>query len=441
MEFRVFGAVEAVADGVRLDLGHARQRSVLAALLVDLNHPVPAERLIDRVWGERPPLRAEGVLRTYVSRLRRALGSAIGRRAGGYLLDAEPDDVDLHRFRSLTARARRLDDSAQALKLVEEALALAVGDPFAGLDTPWFAAERQAVTVEREAARAHRVDLALRVGRHAELLAELPPRAAERPWDERLAGQLMLALYRAGRPADALAHYRTTRRALVEHLGAEPGPELRELHRRILDSDPRLAESGRRVPQLLPAAPAAFTGRERELAALDVLLDRAPVAVLTGGGGVGKTWLALRWAHGHRDEFPDGRLHVDLRGFDPVAEPLAPDAVVRGFLGALGVPPREVPAEPDAQAGLYRDLTADRRLLVVLDNARDTGQVAPLLPGGTSCAVLVTSRHRLTGLVATRGAVPVPVDVLDEPQASDVLARHLGADRVAAEPEAAEVLA
>ncbi|MFI9817809.1 AfsR/SARP family transcriptional regulator [Saccharothrix variisporea] len=441
MEFRVFGAVEAVADGVRLDLGHARQRSVLAALLVDLDRPVPAERLIDRVWGDKPPLRAEGVLRTYVSRLRRVLGSAIVRRDGGYLLDAEPDDVDLHRFRDLTARARRLDDSGQALELVEQALALCTGDPFAGLGTPWFEAERQAVAAELDAAQAHRVDLALRVGRHTELLAELPLRAAERPWDERLAGQLMLALYRAGRAADALRQYRTTRDALVEHLGTEPGPELRELHRRVLDSDPRLTGSGRRVPQLLPAAPAAFTGRERELAALDVLLDRAPVAVVTGGGGVGKTWLALRWAHGHRDDFPDGRLHVDLRGFDPVAEPLAPDAVVRGFLGALGVPPREVPAEPDAQAALYRDLTADRRLLVVLDNARDTGQVAPLLPGGTSCAVLVTSRHRLTGLVATRGAVPVPVDVLDEPQAADVLARHLGADRVAAEPEAADVLA
>lgn len=442
MEFRVFGAVEAVVDGVRLDLGHTRQRCVLAALLVDLNRPVPTERLIDRVWGDRPPLRADGVLRTYISRLRRALGPAtIGRRAGGYLLDAESDDVDLHRFRDLTARARRLDDTAHALKLVEEALALSAADPFAGLDTPWVEAERQALAAEREAAQAHRVDLALRVGRHAELLAELPVRAAERPWDERLAGQLMLALYRTGRAADALRHYQVTRQALVRHLGTEPGPELRELHRRILDADPTLAEPTRRVPQLLPPAPAAFTGRERELEALDALLDRAPVAVLTGGGGVGKTWLALRWAHGHRDDFPDGRLHVDLRGFDPVAEPLAPDAVVRGFLGALGVPPREVPAEPDAQASLYRDLTADRRLLVVLDNARDTGQVAPLLPGGTSCAVLVTSRHRLTGLVATSGAVPVPVDVLDEPAAADVLTRHLGADRVAAEPEAAEVLA
>ncbi|CAL9564877.1 hypothetical protein SUDANB95_04670 [Actinosynnema sp. ALI-1.44] len=443
MEFRVFGAVEAVADGVRLDPGHARQRCVLAALLVDLNRPVPAERLIDRVWGDRPPLRADGVLRTYVSRLRRALGPAatISRRAGGYQLDADPDDVDLHRFRDLTARARRLDDAAHALKLVEEALALSVADPFAGLDTPWVEAERQLVAAEREAAQAHRIDLALRVGRHAELLAELPARAAERPWDERLAGQLMLALHRAGRAADALRHYQVTRRALIDHLGTEPGPELRELHQRVLAADPSPAEPSRRVPQLLPAAPAAFTGRERELKALDALLDRAPVALLTGGGGVGKTWLALRWAHGHRDDFPDGRLHVDLRGFDPVAEPLAPDAVVRGFLGALGVPPRQVPADPDAQAGLYRELTADRRLLVVLDNARDTGQVAPLLPGGTSCAVLVTSRHRLTGLVATRGAVPVPVDVLDEPASADVLARHLGPDRVAAEPEAAEVLA
>ncbi|MBP2337553.1 DNA-binding SARP family transcriptional activator [Saccharothrix coeruleofusca] len=451
--FRVLDGVEARVGDRRLELGHARQRCVLAALLVDANRAVSADRLLERVWGERPPLRARSVLRTYVSRLRGVLagtGATITRRDGGYVLDVPPGSVDLHRFRSLVAQARQQRDDGRALALVEDALALWGGEALGGLDTLWAQAARQALELERAAADNQRVDLALRLGRHAALLAELPARAAAHPLDEQVAGQLMLALHRAGRPADALAHYQRIRRALVEQLGAEPGPRLRELHQRILTANdpgdaphPERDAGGGRVPRQLPAPPGSFTGREHELAALDGLLGaggRTGIAVLTGGGGMGKTWLALRWAHRRRDRFPDGQLHVDLRGFDPVAEPLAPDAVVRGFLDALGVPAPDVPAEPSAQVGLYRGLTADRRLLVVLDNARDTAQVVPLLPGGTTSAVLVTSRRLLTALVAGHDATPVEVGLLSDEQAAEVLAGHLGAARVAAEPSAAAEL-
>ncbi|MGM1064949.1 BTAD domain-containing putative transcriptional regulator [Saccharothrix sp. Mg75] len=443
VEFRLFGGVGAWVDGTRLDLGHARQRGVLAALLVDVNRPVPPDRLVERVWGGRPPLRAGGVLRTYLSRLRKVLGTtaALSHRDGGYVLDADPDDVDLHRFRRLVARARGLDDGP-ALRALDSALALCRSDVLAGLDTPWADEVRLALGAEQAAAAAHRTDLALRLGQHADLLADLRVRAAADPLDERLAGQLVLALHRAGRTAEALGHYQRTREVLVEQLGVEPGPELRRLHHDVLDPDTAPpATPTARAPRRPPASPPFFTGRDRELAALDLLLGHdgghTPIAVLTGGGGVGKTWLALRWAHLRHDRFPDGHLHVDLRGFDPVADPLAPDVVVRGFLTALGVRPDAVPAEPDAQSALYRELTADLRSLVVLDNARDTAQVTPLLPGGTSCAVVVTSRHRLTGLVATHGATPVPVDVLDDAQAARLLSRHLGPDRASAEPEAA----
>ncbi|MBM7815099.1 AfsR/SARP family transcriptional regulator [Saccharothrix algeriensis] len=437
LELRVLDGVGAAFDGRQLDLGHARRRCAFAALAVDLNRVVPTERLVERVWGEHPPLRTASVLRTYLSRLRGALagtGARITSRHGGYALLADDDAVDLHRFRRLVGQARR-HTGERALALLEDALALWGGEALAGVDTPWADSARHALAAERTAADADRIDLALDLGHHHRLLAELPVRAAADPLDERLAGQLVLALHRSGRSGDALRHYAATRAALVEHLGAEPGPRLRRLHQRILtegaapDPEPRPDPGPVRVPQQVPPPPPSFSGRRDELRALDAALapaDHTRIAVLTGAGGHGKTWLALRWADDHRADFPDGRLHADLRGFDPVDEPAATDAVTRGFLTALGVAPQAVPAAPDAQTALYRELTADRRLLVVLDNARDAAHVTPLLPGGASGAVLVTSRHRLTGLIATHAATPVPVDALDDDQAAELLARHLG---------------
>ncbi|GAB3939545.1 hypothetical protein GCM10027614_21980 [Micromonospora vulcania] len=263
-------------------------------------------------------------------------------------------------------------------------------------------------------------DLHLRAGRHNELIEPLRTQIDGDPLRERPWGQLMVALARSGRRSDALATYRQLHRLLSGEVGVEPGPDLQDLHTRILRADRELLPTGARppekpvpqvVPRQLPAPPALFTGRTRELARLSALLlahdGPAGTAVVTGTGGVGKTWLALRWAHDNLHHFPDGQLHVDLGGFGTATQEASPSAVVvRSLLPALGVKPLEIPAEPAAQFALYRSLTADRRLLVLLDNARDAEQVRPLLPGSAGCGVIVTSRHTLPGLVAAEGPTP-----------------------------------
>jgi len=441
VRFALLGGVEAHVDGRSADIGHARQRSVLAALLVDANAVVPTGQLVDRVWGDDPPQRATGTLHSYLTRLRRVDGGSIVRRAGGYSLVVEdPLTIDVHEFQSLVAQARATDDPA----LYERALALWRGEALAGLDSEWAVQERARLARERLAAELDHTDLRLRLGQHAALVPELLARAGEHPLDERVAGQLMLALYRAGRQAEALSRYDAVRRRLAEDLGADPGPELRELHQRMLTADPVL--STRRpvvVPRQLPAPPAWFAGRAAELAALSQALaggDSMPVATVWGNGGIGKTALALRWAHRHLDDFPDGQLHVNLRGFDATADPVPSSVALRAFLEALGVAGGDVPTDLDGQAALYRSLLADRRMLVVLDNAADSAQVGPLLPGSPTCAVIVTSRDRMAGLVSNHGARPLSVGLLDDAAASLLLGDRVGAARLAAEPEAVSEL-
>ncbi|MBB5954313.1 DNA-binding SARP family transcriptional activator/Tfp pilus assembly protein PilF [Saccharothrix tamanrassetensis] len=454
VEFRLLGAIEVRVDDRPVDIGPARQQCVLAALLVDANNAVSIDQLVDRVWGRHPPLRVRGALHSYLARLRRALADVrdfgIVRRSGGYALTVDEGTVDLCRFRRLLDEGRATDDDSRALELFSNALRLWRGEPFTGLDTPWLAGVRASVDKERQAAELDHADIGLRQGRHAELLAALHERAAERPLDERLAAQLMLALYRSGRQADALDHYHRTRLRLADELGTDPSPPLRELHHRILTGHPRLdGHPGTVVsvrpptPRQLPAAPRLFTGRADELAALTATLDTtanlaAPMVVsaIGGAGGIGKTWLALHWAHQHLARFPDGQLYVNLRGFDVSEPPLHPAAAVRGFLDALGVDPAAIPLDLDARTALYRSLVVGRRMLVLLDNARDSAQVEPLLPGGKSCTVLVTGRHRFAGLITAHGAARLDVGVLDDSEAHELLARHLGPDRVAAEPDA-----
>ncbi|RKR91357.1 DNA-binding SARP family transcriptional activator [Micromonospora pisi] len=456
MEFGLLGNIDAHLAGKPIDLGHSRQRSVLAALLVDVNKVVHVDQLLDRVWADSRPQRSQNVVYGYLSRLRRCLadaeGVSLGRRAGGYLLTADPLTVDLHQFRHLAAQARGAERDDDALRRFDEAVTLWRGEPFAGLDTPWFNSLRESLERERLAVEHDRIDTALRCGEHAALLPDLARRAGEQPLDERLAGQLMLALYRCGRQAEALGHFQRVRHQLVDAMGVDPGPDLQNLQLRILNADPSLSSPievrvspaatapGPTLRQL-PTPPPLFTGRESELAELTSrydtragTADSVAIVAISGAGGVGKTWLALRWAHDNSDRFPDGQLYVNLRGFDPSATPLSPLVAVRGFLDALGVPPSSVPADLDAQAGLYRSLVADRRLLIVLDNAYDTAQVLPLLPGSPTCTVLLTSRRRLGGLVATHGAQPLALDVLRDDESEELLARLLGPARMVAEP-------
>jgi tetratricopeptide (TPR) repeat protein len=338
---------------------------------------------------------------------------------------------------------------------LENALRLWRGEPFAGLDTPWLHDVRQTLSRERLAAELDHTDLELRLGNHTKLLAPLSVRAERFPLDERLAGQLMVALYRSGRQADALRHYHNTRRQLDVELGVEPSAELRELHRQILANDPGLILAKQHrppvpvgnsmpVPRQLPPPPRAFTGRDAELDGLTARLDAARatvrISVIAGTGGVGKTWLALHWAHQNLHRFPDGQLFVNLRGFDPSGKPISLQDAVRGFLEALGIDPAAIPVALDAQVGLYRSLVADKRMLIVIDNAANTSQVAPLLPGSPTCTVLVTSRDRLSNLIAAHDAYPVQLDVLTEADARALLRTRLGADRLAGEPQAVDDL-
>ncbi|MEU5696503.1 BTAD domain-containing putative transcriptional regulator [Actinosynnema sp. NPDC020468] len=441
MEFRLLGDISAWHDGDQVELGHARQRGVLAALLVDVE-PVPLDRLVARVWGDDAPLGVRTTLYGYVHQLRRALApttATIVRRSGGYAVTVDPSDVDLHRFTDLLARARDLRGDERSLALVDEALGLWRGEPCAGVESAWFSGVRAGLERQHLAAVLDRNDIALRRGEHHELLTDLAALVHRYPLDERVAAQFMLAAYRGGRQADALTCYDRLLKRLADELGADPGPEARLLHERILRADPVLTPTDR-APRQLPAPPTAFLGRERELARLDEALTRRGTVVISaidGTGGIGKTWLALRWAHDHAEEFTDGHLYADLRGFDPTDEPTPPSVVLKGFLDTLGVPAASVPAGLDAQSGLFRTLLAERRMLVLLDNAADSAQVVPLLPAGES-VVLVTSRRRLSGLVTGHGATALELDVLDEDTARALLARHLGAERLAAEPEAAD---
>jgi DNA-binding SARP family transcriptional activator/Flp pilus assembly protein TadD len=451
VEFRLLGDVEARVDGSPVAIGYAQLRCVLAILLVEANRTVPVDHIVDRVWTDRRlPARPRGAVQHTIAVLRKALAAVpevtISWRSAGYQLDVDPETIDLHRFHALVDQARAAQDDDRAATLCEQALRLWRGEPFAGLSAGWLAGVRTTLIQQRNATRLDLTDIRLRRGAHATLLAELRDWTEQDPLDERLAGQYLLALYRSGRQAQALEHYERTRRLLAEQLGAAPSPPLRRLHTQILTGDPalRVPTAARSaapwvIPRQLPARPRLFTGRRRELAELTAALTEpgsVVVAAIGGAGGIGKTWLALYWAYQHLDRFPDGQLHANLRGFDPVEEPTPAGTVVRGFLDALGVDPAAVPVDTDAAAALYRSLVAGKRMLIVLDNARDTAQVEPLLPGGSSGTVLVTSRRRLTGLVTRHGARPVDLDVLTAAEGRDLITGHLGAGRVAAEPGA-----
>ncbi|NGO76219.1 tetratricopeptide repeat protein [Streptomyces sp. YC504] len=452
MEFRLLGAVQAWTDAGPVELGPARQQTVLAALLVDANSPVTVEQLVDRVWGERPPPRATHTLYSYVSRLRRLLPETINRGpGGGYVLTADASRIDVHRFRRLLGQAGEAEDEARAVALFQEALALWRAEPFAGADTPWFNAVRETLRKERWAAELDCTDRRLRLGQHAELLSALAERSTLHRLDERLAAQYMLALYRCGRQADALAHYRSVRGVLAGELGIDPGQDLRRLHQDILDGGAELGTPAARaavtpppawvVQSQLPPAPPDFAGRDDLVDHLAELLasPAAVPVVVSGSPGVGKSALAVHLGHRLRPVFPDGQWYVRLLG--TTERPRDPAEVLSGLLRACGLDADAVPETLDDRAAAFRSRVADRRVLLILDDAAGAEQVRPLLPGTAGVSVLVTSRPDLRGLTASHGAHPVPLAVLEQAEAHDLLAGVLGEQRVAAEPQAAARLA
>ncbi|MCE7000051.1 tetratricopeptide repeat protein [Saccharothrix sp. S26] len=443
-EFKVLGPLEVWHGGRQVALPTGKARVLLASLLLRAGDVVPTDQLVDRLWDGRQadPARARATLHMVVTRLRQSLGAVnvVRTATGGYAADVPPEALDLHRFRELVGRDR-----------VAEALELWRGAPLSDVSSDVLHGEDVAPLLEeRLDALERRLDADLAAGRAAEVVPELRSLTREHPLRERFWGQLMEALSRSDRQAEALAAYRSVSGLLAEQLGVDPGPRLQELHQRILTAAPEVAVRPSSTPQhafaprQLPVHTRYFVGRERELAALTALLDPVAgggagavvISVINGTAGVGKTALALRWANGNAHRFGDGQLYVNLRGFDPTGVPVSPDEALRGFLGALGVAPERIPSGLDEQVGLYRSLLAGRRVLVVLDNAADSEQVRPLLPSGSGCLALVTSRNQLDGLVVREGARPLPLGVLSDEEATALLVRQLGERRVEAEPDA-----
>jgi DNA-binding SARP family transcriptional activator/Tfp pilus assembly protein PilF len=472
MEFRILGPLEVWCGGRRVPVSAAKQRTLLAILLLRAGRVVAAEALIDRLWGERPPATARKTLHNYVRRLRTTLAAgATGLAAppmlltepSGYLLRLGDAELDLHRFQRLREQAQQATsagDLDRAAALLRQALGLWRGPALADMAAETLLrTEAARLEEQRLAVLEARIQAELELGWHAELVGELEALAAQHPLRESFCGQLMLALYRCGRQVDALGVYRAARRLLIEEFGVEPGPELQRLERAMLVADPSLAVPARpapsapvaqtpdrAIPAQLPADVAAFTGRRNQLEELDRLLEPGTqttavvITAIAGTAGVGKTGLAVHWAHRVRGRFPDGQLYVNLRGYAPTP-PASPIEALAGSLRALGVAAEQVPVDLDEAAGLFRTQLADKRMLVLLDNARDPDQVRPLLPGSPGCLVVVTSRDRLGGLVAKEGARRLTLDVLTPDEARDLLGRLLGETRVHAEPAAAAELA
>jgi DNA-binding SARP family transcriptional activator/tetratricopeptide (TPR) repeat protein len=496
----LLGPVDVLVDGSPAGISQPGLRILLAMLALSANKVVPVGALIDALWQEDASRQREKNLHVQVHLLRRRLAelepgrgtSRVVTAPPGYMLCLSDGELDAQVFATLARQGRLLSQDGKAVAAADQfgrALRLwrgpALGDVAdAG---PRLAADAAGLEEQRLAVVEDHADAELAAGHHADVACQLPGLIAQSPLRERLRGQFMLALYRCGRQADALAAYQQAREVLSEELGLDPGPQLRALQQQILAADPRLdlppapAKAGSGLtpaglpgpaaddwpaeaqppgepdiaasdpgstpaapvmPRQLPADVRHFAGRDTELLELDGLLNEAAataaakVIVITGTAGVGKTALALHWAHGAASRFPDGQLHINLRGYHPSGVPVAPEEAIRVLLNGLGVPRAHIPDTPQAQAGLYRSLLADRRMLIVLDNARDPEQVRPLLPGGSNSLALVTSRSSLSGLIADAGAYPVPLGLLAERDAAALLAARLGPARTASEPAA-----
>jgi DNA-binding SARP family transcriptional activator len=500
LRFELLGPVKAWRDGSEIGLGSPQQRAVLAVLLLREGRNASQEEIVRAVWTDDPPRSAIGTVRTYVYRLRQVLdGDRAGApdpvlvswSGGGYAVAPGAAAVDLDEFRALTTRAavaRRDGDPGGASGLLHAALALWKGDPLGGLPPGEYLDRQRDRLVElRLAALESRLDVDLELGRDADLVVELSALVAEHPLRERFRELLMLALYRAGRQAEALAAYQGGRLVLTEQLGVEPGAGLRTLHERILRADPALLHRSpaaptpaaptpaaptpetptpettdtageeaadpappRVVPAQLPGDVFAFTGRDAELAALDGVAAPAgadaraagragaAIAVLSGAAGAGKTALAVHWGRRVADRFPDGQLYVNLLGYSRERALRTIDALAR-FLRAVGTPPEQVPEDVEEAAALYRSLLAGRRMLVLLDNVRDADQARALLPGAPGCVVVITSRDMLGGLVASDGARSVPVGPLARADSLRLLAKLLDSAALAGDADADEL--
>ena len=454
-----------------------KQQELLGLLALRPWQPVSREEIIDVLWGDRPPKTCLNLVQGYVGSLRRLLHgdrehhssiSIVTSTRGGYTLQAEAGHLDLMQFDDLQKRAQGAQAAGRltsAKELFGQALRCWRGSALAGSRLCHHPVSVALDQRRMDVALAY-ADIALTTGDYRDVATRLNQLAMDEPMHEGLHGRLMLALAGGGDQAAALRLFTVIRSRLADELGVEPGHELAAAHLQVLrqqlpvlvngseQADRSSAASApatdtgaaaKTPPAQLPLAARGFAGRLSELAELDASLasrDRPDgaltVLIVSGTAGVGKTTLAVHWAHKVRDRFPDGQLYLNLRGFAPTGPAMEPAAAIRSFLDALGVPPERVPPAVEAQAGLYRSLLADRRMLVLLDNARDVEQVRPLLPGAAGCLIVVTSRNQLLGLVATENAHPLTVDLFSASEGRELLAHRLGVERTAAEPEAAD---
>jgi DNA-binding SARP family transcriptional activator/tetratricopeptide (TPR) repeat protein len=467
VRFGVLGPIVIENSGVEVSIGRSQRRGLLSYLLLHRGQFVSAESIIEALWGGAEPSTARQQIQTAIHAIRtelRRLGIdnrvLAGGGGAGYLIRVPDDQLDLAEFTSLTNRAReatrsgRFGDAARDLRA---GLDVWRGPPLADASGAYVESARAHLEDHRLGATEDLLGAQLALGRHDDVLAQLGPLLTAHPLRERLCGHQMLGLYRAGRRVEALEAFRGLRDRLREEQGLDPGSELRALEKAILNADPGLDHAAVRqlvaataapVPAQLPGVAAAFVGRVAELSRLDALLPlggsdvpaTALITIVSGMGGVGKTATAIRWAHSVRDCFPDGQLYINLHGYSSAPPVPALDALTR-FLNALGVPAKEIPVETEAAASLYRTRLSDKRMLILLDNASHAEQVRLLLPGHGGCLTLVTSRNRMTGLIANDGARRLTVDVLTPDDAVRLLGRVIGDRRVRAEPEAAAALA
>ncbi|MGJ6964761.1 BTAD domain-containing putative transcriptional regulator [Streptosporangium sp. G11] len=457
MDFKLLGPIEVRgANGQPIALGRRKQRVLLAALLLNAGKATPTQRMLDWLWGEHAPATAESNLYTYISALRRVLGSPSRIEAGsnGYVLRVAPGEIDVKLFEELAAQGRQMLSEGRndvALERCARALGLWRAETvLEGLSLP--------EPLRGEAARLERLrttvvdaslEARLALGQHGEALPDLEALTRRDPLNERLRAQLMLALYRSGRRADALSVYQRAREMLAAELGVDPGPDLIRMHQQILVDDSVLAAPSpsivaRRVfaPAELPADSAAFTGRTAEISLLrTALVSASPgqivISAVAGAAGIGKSAFAVHVAHRIADRFPDGQLYVNLHGSSPNIKPLNPAEVLARLLRSLGGDDAAVPTEVDEAAARLRSLTDGKHLLFLFDNARDAAQVRPLLPASPTCCVLITSRRMLTSLDAV---AHLRLDVMAEDEATTLLSRLVGDKRVTADPRAAHAI-
>ncbi|PWW65838.1 AfsR/SARP family transcriptional regulator [Actinokineospora spheciospongiae] len=445
VRFGVLGPVVVWRGVDTVEVGSGKCLRVLGVLLLHANQRVDRQRIIEGAWDGNPPRSAVNLVQKYVGDVRRSLRldrGSLQTIGTGYLLRVAPDQLDSDQFASRLVRARETKsdgDLTAARQHLAEAVKLWRGPAFSGIDTPAATTERARLAEYRCGALEDLSELDLLRGEHALAVPELFRLAEEHPYRERARELLMIALYRSGRQGDALAVFHDVRRLLADELGADPGPGLRRVHAQILRADPALdwvATAGQQRPiAQLPADIPDFTGHAEPLGELLGLLGERPVVVIVGAPGTGKSTLAVRALHQVRDGYPDGQLHLDLAGTSEV--PRDPAPMLAELLRALGVTDAVMPAGLHERAALYRSRLADRRLLVLLDDAACAQQVRPLLPPSGGCAVVITSRHRLADLA---GAEHVELDVLSPRDVRDLLARIAGAERVEREPEAADAI-